>query len=67
MGQQSMRDAETLAGHIVHSVIIINGDDDFSSQAGLESWPGSGILGDPYRIENFLIDGTASNQKPLRF
>ena len=61
MGLQSMRKAETLAGHIVHSVIIINGDDDFSSQAGLESWPGSGILGDPYRIENFLIDGTASN------
>jgi hypothetical protein len=33
MGPQSMREADTLAGHIVHSVIIINGDDDFSSQA----------------------------------
>ncbi len=61
MGPQSMRDVDTLAGHIVHSVIVINGDDDFSSQAGSEMWPGSGTLGDPYRIENYLIDGTASN------
>ncbi len=61
MGQQSMRESETLAGHIVHSVIVINGDAAFDSQAASESWPGSGTLGDPYRIENYLIDASTGN------
>ncbi|MCK4566133.1 MAG: right-handed parallel beta-helix repeat-containing protein, partial [Candidatus Thorarchaeota archaeon] len=44
-----------LAGHIPHGNIIINDDDDFVAQ----SWPGSGIEGDPYRIENLNIsEGT---------
>ena len=37
-----------IAGDIPHANIIINNDDDFIAQ----SWLGSGIEGDPYRIEN---------------
>jgi len=45
-----------IAGDIPHANIIINNDDDFVAQ----SWPGSGIEGDPYRIENLNIsDGTS--------
>ena len=41
------------AGHIPHSVILIDGDADFASQG----WPGAGTDEDPYRIENLDIPG----------
>ncbi len=47
----------TLAGHISHGVVKIDGDADFISQA----WPGSGIEGAPYRIENLNITNTGSD------
>ncbi len=39
-------------GHIPHSAIYIDEDSDFAGQG----WPGSGIEGSPYLIENLLID-----------
>jgi len=41
------------AGHISHSIISINDDADFASQGYL----GAGTDEDPYRIENFDIEG----------
>ena len=42
-----------------HSPIVIDGDDDFTSQNGVTG--GSGSIDDPYRIENWSIttDGIA--------
>jgi hypothetical protein len=39
------------SGDIFHTPILIESDDDFS----LQSWPGAGIEGNPYRIENLNI------------
>ena len=58
---QSMKGTETIAGHIVHLPILINGDADFNSQAASETWSGSGTLGDPYRIENYYIDASTGH------
>ena len=40
------------AGHIPHGAIEIDDDGDFAAQ----DWPGEGSEGNPYRIENLLID-----------
>ena len=49
------------AGDIVHDPININGDDEFANQDFVEGWPGNGSMGNPYRIENFLIDASTAH------
>jgi len=38
--------------------IIIDNDTDFAAQALAESWPGTGMVGNPYVIAGYQIDGT---------
>ncbi|MCK5239674.1 MAG: right-handed parallel beta-helix repeat-containing protein [Candidatus Thorarchaeota archaeon] len=45
------------SGDIPHVTIDILSDDDFDTQ----SWPGSGIESDPYRIENLNITGGSND------
>jgi parallel beta-helix repeat protein len=42
----------TLNEKVVHEPIIISGDSDFKEQG----WPGDGTVGNPYKIENLLIE-----------
>lgn len=61
-GNQFVKEEKVvLAGDIVHSPISIDGDAAFISQATSESWPGSGIPGNPYRIENYYIDASTEH------
>ncbi len=39
-----------------HSPIVIHTPAQFDAQASAESWPGDGSSGNPYIIENYLID-----------
>ncbi|TFG07017.1 hypothetical protein EU522_01105 [Candidatus Thorarchaeota archaeon] len=48
----------TMAGHIPHDRIYIDSIDDFAT-LGL---PGDGSPANPYRIENYLIDGNATHE-----
>jgi parallel beta-helix repeat protein len=48
-----------------HSVIEINSDADFASQASSEGWPGSGVAGIPYVIAGYDIDASGSLQGVL--
>ena len=42
-----------------HAPVSINGDSDFSSQATIEGWNGSGSAAYPYIIEDYEIDATS--------
>ena len=50
----------SITDYTSHSPISINGDLDFSSQATSEVWSGNGAAGNPYIIENYDIDASAS-------
>ena len=54
--QKNMNKTVLPSGDIVHSPVFIDSDDDF----GTLGFPGVGSSGNPYRIENYLIDGTAT-------
>ena len=40
----------------VHPIIRINSNIEFNNQASLEVWDGLGLEGNPYIIENYVID-----------
>ncbi|MFW9778537.1 MAG: right-handed parallel beta-helix repeat-containing protein [Candidatus Heimdallarchaeota archaeon] len=44
-----------------HSIISIDGDVDFATQAQAENWPGNGSSSFPYIIENLAISGPGSS------
>ena len=45
------------SGDIPHIPIFIDSDDDFTTLG----FPGDGSPGNPYRIENYVIDGTSTD------
>ncbi len=44
------------ASYVTHGRIEITGNDDFNTTALAEGWSGNGTQGNPYIIENYLID-----------
>jgi parallel beta-helix repeat protein len=53
--------SEVRAQYEPHDPIEIMGDEDFSSQAADEGWPGDGTEGNPYTIQGYEINASMEN------